>query len=425
MTVTVYVFFIFLTMTSISSSSPVAIASAATAVPPVAKPSHRIEVLDCVRGIAIIHIILYHYFLERYHGSFLIAPEGVVANLSRLTIFQDGGALGFLKNFFGFLFAYGFFSVNLFLLLSGFVLTLSAIRKNETISTLGELGMFYWKKLKRIIIPLYVSILIGVGFLFLRNYLFPSFISAPIYTWIDALKLLFPPFLVFDLPLLQKFNGDLWFITLILQLYILFPLLQYGLRKLGVWKFLLVTLVLTVGYRYFATYGISAAPMGVMYPSQYGYVAFSFFLPRLVEFSFGMALASLYFERNTILEKIMSVPAFLLGIVITFVGFSFDMYRWGWAYADLTVAIGLFLVFINLGAFFSKLNPIKSLMLFLSDSSYENFLIHHYWLNYFLAPLALIAGLQGESWFWIIMIPFVLGSVFFAWGAQKIGSRIG
>nr|MBP7899021.1 hypothetical protein [Candidatus Gracilibacteria bacterium] len=138
-----------------------------------------------------------------------------------------------------------------------------------------------------------------------------------------------------------------------------------------------------------------------------------------------MALASLYFERNTILEKIMSVPAFLLGIVITFVGFSFDMYRWGWAYADLTVAIGLFLVFINLGAFFSKLNPIKNLMLFLSDSSYENFLIHHYWLNYFLAPLALVASLQGESWFWIIMIPFVLGSVFFAWGAQKIGSRIG
>lgn len=393
------------------------------------KPSNRIEVLDFIRGLAIIHIIFYHYFLEWFrgffHGNFLIVPDGVIANISQLTMFHDGGVLGLVKNIFGFLFAYGFFSVNLFLLLSGFVLTLSALRSNMEISSLRDLGLFYWKKLKRIVVPMYISILIGIGFLYLRNFLFPQFAANPIYTLIDIVKLLFAPFLVYDMPLLQKFNGDLWFITIILQFYILFPLLQYALKKFGVWKFLACAFVLTVGYRYFATYGISAAPMGVMYPSQYGYTAFSFFLPRLFEFACGMGLAAVYFKRENILQTLMSGPAFLIGIILSCVGFMLDMYRWGWPYADLTVSIGLFLFFLNLGARLSRLSILRKSMLILSDLSYDIFLLHHYLINYFLMPLLLVLGLQNEMFFWIAMPLFFIGSVGLGWVEQKIGSVIG
>ena len=198
--------------------------------PPSQTSSGRIEVLDYVRGLAILHIILYHYFIEwSHHGffrNFLIVPDGVAANISRLSLFHDGGVIGFLKNAFGFLWVYGFFSVNLFLVLSGFVLTYSAMKRGDPVADaeksatlsgkLHSLFAFYWKKMKRVLIPMYISILIGIGFLYLRNVLFPQFSALPIYTGFDVLKLFFVPFLIFDIPFLQKFNGDLWFITLIL-----------------------------------------------------------------------------------------------------------------------------------------------------------------------------------------------------------------
>lgn len=430
MAVRVYLLYFSTFMSTITS--PV---SAQTPVP--APVSNRIDVLDYIRGLAIIHIILYHYFLEWFHGGFLIVPEGVMANVSRLEIFHDGGVLGFVKNAFGFLWAYGFFSVNLFLLLSGFVLTFSALKNEKkavpsdvpaTLTLMDRakgLMLFYWKKMKRVIIPLYISIIIGIGFLYLRNVLFPQFAAAPIYGIMDILKLIFVPFFVYDIPFLQKFNGDLWFITLILQLYILFPLLYRGLKKLDIWKFLGVTFVLTVAYRYLATYALSTTPMGVIYPSENSYYLFSFFLPRLFEFTLGMALAYAYIRRNDVMERMVSFGGFLGGVALSLLGFAFDMYRWGWPYSDLTVAMGLFLVFLNLGSWVSRIEWTKRIMTFLSDSSYENFLIHHYYLNYFLSPLILVVGWQQESGFWLFMVPFVIGSVLLGWIAQKMASSIG
>lgn len=400
-------------------------------------PSSRIEVLDYVRGLAIIHIILYHYFLEHFGGRFLIVPDGIAANIERLRIFQDGGVLEWMKNIFGFFFAYGFFSVNLFLLLSGFVLTYSALKSERKAPTssntephsfiekIHALVQFYWRKMKRVVIPLYISIIIGIGFLYLRNILFPQFAAAPVYSLIDILKLLFIPFFVYDIVFLQKFNGDLWFITLILQLYILFPLLHHQLKRWGVWKFLAAMLVITLAYRYIATYWLSTAPMGVIYPAEHSYRLFSFFLPRLFEFCFGMALAYLYMQKNDALERLTGAWGFIGGVVLTFAGFAFDMYRWGWPYSDLTVSIGLFLVFLNIGALLGRSSLIARVMVFLSDSSYENFLLHHYWLNYFLTPLLLVLGLQGEGVFWAVMPFYVLGAIAIGWGAQKIGAKLG
>ncbi len=402
---------------------------------PLTPSTSRIEVLDYVRGLAIIHIILYHYFMEWFHGSFLIVPEGVAANMSRLEMFHDGGVLGFVKNMFGFLWVYGFFSVNLFLVLSGFVLTYSAL-KNEIrliddvrpvtfFDNMRVLFVFYWKKMKRVLIPLYISILIGIGFLYLRNVLFPSLGGAPIYTGFDVLKLFFVPLLVFDIPFLQKFNGDLWFITLILQVYILFPLLYRGLKSFGVWKFLALLFAITVGFRYLITYQGLSSPMGVIADAPHSYRLFSFFLPRLVEFGFGMGLAYLFLTGKDVLVKMSGWRGFLGGVALALTGFVFDMYRWGWPYADLMAAVGLFVVFLNIGVLFAKVELMRRVMVFLSDSSYENFLLHHYFLNYFLMPLLLVGGLIRESVFWLMMPVFVVGSVGIGWAAQKIGAKLG
>lgn len=384
----------------------------------------RLDVLDYVRGLAIIHIFLYHYYIEWFQGSFLIIPDGVAANIPRLQIFHDGGLLDIFKNLFSFLWVYGFTSVNLFLLLSGFVLTYSALKSKSEISTGGELLSFYVKKLKRLLVPFYITLLLGVAILFLRNLLYPSFSAMPIYTTWDLVKTLFVPFLVYDLPFLQKFNGDLWFITLILQLYIIFPVLYYALKKYGVWKFIAACFVLTVFYRYIATYYLDTAPMGVIFPATNSYKLFSFFLPRLFEFGLGMSLGYWQFKDSKTLETLRGGWQFLASVAIMLFGFSLNMYRGGWPLSDAVISIGLFATLLNIGAYFARVQILKTLMLKLSESSYEIYLLHHYLLNYLLMPFLVLFGIKNELGFWIGLPVFFILSTVVGMGGQRLSALV-
>ncbi len=393
---------------------------------------NRLDVLDYVRGLAIIHIFLYHYYIEWYQGSFLIVPDGIAANIPRLEIFHGVGLLGevlaFFKNLFSFLWVYGFTSVNLFLLLSGFVLTYSALKSKDLekwqTETRSALLAFYTKKLKRLLIPFYVTLLLGVGILFLRNLLYPSISGMPIYSFFDLLKTLFLPFLVYDISFLQKFNGDLWFITLILQLYILFPVLYYVLKKYGVWKFIVTCFALTVVYRYIAAYSLDTAPMGVIFPASNSYRLFSFFLPRLFEFGLGMSLGYWQFKNSKTLENLCGGWQFISAVTIMLVGFSLNMFRSGWAFSDAVISVGLFATLLNIGVYIARIEIVKKLLLKLSESAYEIFLLHHYLLNYLLMPLIVLMGWKNELGFWVGMPVFFLTSLLIGMGGQWLSVKV-
>lgn len=393
--------------------------------------SNRLAVLDYVRGLAILHIVLYHYFIEWSHqglfGNFLIVPDGLAANISRLTLFQDGGVVGFLKNAFGFLWVYGFASVNLFLLLSGFVLTYSMLKSEkkenwERKNFINDLFLFYGKKLKRILIPFYITLGIGIGVLYLRNILFPMFSGPPLYSWIDMVKVLFVPFLVYDISLLQRFNGDLWFITLIMQLYLLFPLLYAVLKRLGWCKFLAMCFVLTVVYRVIATYFLSTAPMGVIYPTENSYRLFSFFLPRLFEFALGITIGVLQFRDDGFIMRLIGGWKFLTFLAVMLVGFWLNTFKIGWSVSDPVISIGLFLTLLNVGFFCAKLSIVRRMMLWLSASSYETFLLHHYMLNYLLMPFIIVMAVKHEEGFWLFLPVFFLIAAVTGWIGQKMST---
>lgn len=299
-------------------------------------PVKRIDLLDFVRALAIMHIIMYHYYLEWFKGSFLVVPDGLAANLPRLEVFKDGGVIGLLKNLFSFIFAYGFTSVNLFLLLSGFVLTYSLLMRagkagkpengadaeKGGAAKMGAVKMnwipYLLKRFKRILVPFYISVVIGIGFLYLRNALFSALAAAPAYNLWDCLKLVFVPFVFYDIQFLQMFNGDYWFVPLILQLYLIFPLLYFLLKRFGPWKFLVGTFALTVAYRFIAAYFLDSVPMGVIYPSSNSYRLFSFFLPRLFEFSLGMALAYWHVNKAYFLDRMTCWVCVSAGLVFSF-----------------------------------------------------------------------------------------------------------
>lgn len=375
-----------------------------------ATSSKHIESLDFVRGLAIIHIVIYHYYLEWFHGGFLVTPDHVAQNLQ---VFGGGGLMEIVKNIFSFLFLYGFTSVNVFLLLSGFVLTLSLLStKDQKI----RWCTFLWKRIKRLLIPLYLSIALGIGILYLRNVLFPSLGGPPLFNWIDLLKLFFFPLFLFDYSLLQRFNGDYWYIPLILQLSVLFPLLFLLLKRIGPKYFIVLMLGITVLYRFFAVYGASfgfsfldAVPMGVLSPSQRGYYGFGFFLPRLFEFAAGMFLAHHYVSTKKFFDRLVTKKWFLASVLLTLLGFTLLYFRWGWIFSDQVIAVGLTLFFLNFGVRLARLQFFRKFLKKMSESAYETYLLHHYLLNYFLLPFLLTMGWYQEAVFWIFLpVYFVL-----------------
>ncbi len=392
-----------------------------------------LPILDVIRALLIIRIFLYHYYMEWFGGAYFIVPEGLMANLNRMWIFEGAGVvsgiwgvlgwiLALFKNLFSWFFLYGFATVNVFLVVSGFVLTLSLLGKGGSLSaamgvtkngrgrTRASLQFLYgwilfnWRRLRRIIVPFYISVLAGILFWYGRNLLFPQFADWPLFNLWDLGKLLIVPIIFFDIEFLQKFSGDYWFIVLILQLYLLFPVLFWLLKKVGVWKFLLAVGLVTFGYRYFAAFYLDSVPMGVYLPTEHSYRLYSFFLPRMFEFAFGMVLGWMYFYNESILESFKKARFFWLGAAVSLSGYVLLMYRWGWIFSDAVLGIGLFFLFYGLANWLMNVGSIRKFLQKTGESAYEIYLWHHYFLNYILMYLFVTLGVKGDEWvFWGVM----------------------
>jgi peptidoglycan/LPS O-acetylase OafA/YrhL len=98
--------------------------------------------------------------------------------------------------------------VNIFLFLSGFGLTISALKSHH--SVLG----FYWKRLSRIFLPMWLVLVI---FLALDYFLLKITYST------DTITKLFLGFVPYA-DIYLSFNSPLWYFTLILFYYLIFPL---------------------------------------------------------------------------------------------------------------------------------------------------------------------------------------------------------
>lgn len=98
--------------------------------------------------------------------------------------------------------------VDLFLFLSGFGLTMSALNKN--ISVLG----FYKKHLSKIYIPLWISLAVF--------FILSFFVAHVGYSWTYIFKSFLGIFTSADI--FRDINSPLWFITLIIFYYLLFPI---------------------------------------------------------------------------------------------------------------------------------------------------------------------------------------------------------
>lgn len=284
----------------------------------------RIEFIDFAKGFAMLFIVLYH-LLNRY-------ATGMMASIIML-----GGS-----------------GIHLFLILSGFGLSLSA----HSMSPM----QFYKRRFVRILVPYYLFI----TFLFVINQFIVFFPEGNFYAYMGHILW----YKMFDESIFGSFGVPMWFLSVIIQFYLAFPLLLFIRKRLGNRLFLIITSLVSIFYWIvIGALGLSDRPIFT-----------NFFLQYLWEFCIGMVLAENYKERGIefwkqkrwILILTAGIGIGLLGLMAT---------RGGWLgreFNDIPAALG----YTALAAWSYSLaqhdrGMVKSLV-FIGQISYELYLVHEF-----------------------------------------------
>ena len=247
-----------------------------------------------------------------------------------------------------------------FILVSGFTLTLSVLNKNKKEFSAID---FYLRRLVRIF-PLYFTIHLLV--MFSGEILSGGVINiaSPI-IFLSMLGLRFTDGLFFFL------NPSWWFIWLIIQLYIVFPFLYKYLNHAGIRVFILITFAFTILSRL-------AGLLDFTYSnSLYYWMTGLFFGTRLFEFTIGMVLAKLFAEQRISLDKIETPRILLFSILIYAIGFGSSLLYYTSLISNILITIGLSGIFLFAWRIIeSRLSFLKKPVLWIGLAAFPVYLIH-------------------------------------------------
>jgi peptidoglycan/LPS O-acetylase OafA/YrhL len=290
--------------------------------------------IDGIKGLALLWIILVHW-TERVFGNPLFANPGLdwpplperIAQLQPLPGYGVWDWPLSLLRLAGWM---GDGGVQLFLIASGFGVTLALLRRRES----PNWGDFYRRRLGRIY-PMWW--LAHLGILALGLVVQRGISPASDVFWLSFLGFRATP------ETLYAFSHSWWFIGLILQLYGVFPLLYAALSRLGWVRFAVIVIggaVLVRG----AGLWLFAGPL-----ADWGYLdAWSrgaIFVSRLPEFAAGMALAAAWQAAPDRVDRwLRSGAAVVLAAIVMTAGFALSFFLLGNAVAFLLFGSGAFVL---------------------------------------------------------------------------------
>jgi peptidoglycan/LPS O-acetylase OafA/YrhL len=319
-----------------------------------------------MKGVCIIWIAFFHCFsvydTGRYPWPLSLArfPEylGTCAGQS-----VTGWLNCFLDGLFASLFQRGPQAVGVFLLLSGFSLTLGL---HKSAPGKQRWTAWYGRRLLRLF-PLYWAAHL--------IYLISPFINrtGPIdYRFLLSLlgDRVWPADTMFF-----YLNPSWWFFGLLLELYLVFPVLYRLLQRLGLAVFLCICAAITIGSRYLI-FGVLEA--------NGNFLMGAFFGCRLWEFAAGMVLGALFSQQPLTVEKMLfSWPMLASGLFLYLLGGA--SYRPGLtlAFTDGLIGTGLFIIVAQASRLFERMAVIGPLLPVAGMYSFGIYLLHQPYVVYF------------------------------------------
>ncbi|MDR3556780.1 MAG: acyltransferase [Syntrophobacteraceae bacterium] len=325
----------------------------------------RFQWLDSVKGLAVLWIALYHCLLAYGSGQIpwpitigsfgdYMRPAAKLSTLVKLGHAAAGIMAAIIQR--------GPQAVGVFILFSGFGLTYALVKRGPS---RAPWTTWYRRRLTR---------------------LFPVY-------WVAHIIFLVSPFTVIqnhiDYRFLLSFLGDRvypvekmffylvpawWFMGLLIELYIFYPLLYKLLERMGWTKYLVLCMVLSAASRYILN--------DVLQANGY-YEMGGFFVCRLWEFAAGMVLGKLMAERaDWTLQRLLSWKALLAGIFIYWLGLFFYQPNFLYFFSYGLTSLGLSVVMIHLAYLLDRLPGPGKALAKTGVYSYSIYLLHQPYVMY-------------------------------------------
>jgi peptidoglycan/LPS O-acetylase OafA/YrhL len=197
-------------------------------------------------------------------------------------------------------------------------------------------------------------------------------------------------------------NAAWWYFAMLIQLYLIFPLLFLTARRLGPWWFLLVA----CGTGFFARYVLL-----VVWPQNGLWVLGGFAICRLPEFALGISLAMWHARSDARVERfLLRGPGLLLGLVLYPTALQLYHGLYEYIFVDFATGTCCMLEIVGIAGIISLFREPARLFGLVGLYSYGLYLIHQ--------PYVIWLGLRIREvpiWaFLLICLPTL--AVLSAWG---------
>lgn len=339
--------------------------------------------VEFVKITALVWIFLNHLSERLFGFPYIANPSSqwppFSARVAQLEPLHGYGLWGMPVNLLRWIGWTGDQGVHLFLIVSGFGLTWGILRKHG-----GEplpMGSFLRRRANRIyplwwgahVMFLLFSLTIGFGLSLHDPRFYLSLLG------IRALPILF----YYCVP-------SWWFIGLIIQLYLVYPLLLKALRRLGPFWFLVAACIVGFGVRtggfLFLPKGFDKFSMGII------------FITRLPEFAFGIALAAWMIQTPQETRRRLSSKITLAGAFAVYaLGTVFSLTWTGMVLALFMLGVGAFVLLYRLfDSFVERPGGLYLVPTWISQHTYSLYLVHQPIIDN-LVPKGLVPGTELET----------------------------
>jgi peptidoglycan/LPS O-acetylase OafA/YrhL len=339
----------------------------------------RLVWIDISKGLAILFVVYFHFFRTVFEHYQL--PPNDWSNFAAATI-------SILRSAWWEISGLGFHAVGAFIILSGWTLMQSTAARAEA----GHVawGKWYFARFTRLYPMYWVAHLV---------YLLSPFVARlePVDDRF-ILSLLGLRFINIEMNFMYL-NAAWWYFAMLIQFYLIFPLLFLAARKFGAWTFLLIA----CGLGFFARY-----LMLDVYPVHGLWTIGGFAICRLPEFAFGMALGMWHTKSSRVEPLLLRGPGLIAGIALY--PAALWLYDVNYVFVDFATGACCFLALVGIAGLISRVSGLGKVVGLVGMYSYGLYLIHQ--------PYVIWLGLKirPQSIAMFILIFIITAAVLSAWG---------